>query len=219
MALVFTGAFQGTGLKKFISRPGEADWGLWAEMPKAEVWQAVLLSCDLSPDERAFGFNWLNGSQNQRALEDSEIHTECSRRLQIVTAHLSYFRGPLKIINRPAYGLEDPRGVIGLHEFASWAGSKGWSLPRQFPGASSTLSSSIDEVEAAAIDPSDFPLELDAANTAFRAITNGYGLQIGTARNRLIDFLRKNYPDFNSEQVQRIATVANPDKTTGRKKR
>ena len=193
MALVFTGALQGTGLKKFISRPGEADWGLWAEMPKAEVWQAVLLSCDLSPDERAFGFNWLNGSQNQRALEDSEIHTECSRRLQIVTAHLSYFRGPLKIINRPAYGLEDPRGVIGLHEFASWAGSKGWSLPRQFPGASSTLSSSIDEVEAAAIDPS--------------------------ARNRLIDFLRKNYPDFNSEQVQRIATVANPDKTTGRKKR
>jgi hypothetical protein len=68
------------------------------------------------------------------------------------------------------------------------------------------------------IDPSDFPPELDAANMAFRAVTNGYGDQAATARNRLVLYLQSLYPNFNSEQVQRIATVANPDKTTGRKK-
>jgi hypothetical protein len=73
-------------------------------------------------------------------------------------------------------------------------------------------------IEDDGIDPSDLPPELDAANTAFRAITKGYGDQAATLRNRLVDFLGKHYPDFNSEQVQRIATVANPDKTTGRKK-
>jgi len=73
-------------------------------------------------------------------------------------------------------------------------------------------------IEDDGIDPSDLPPELDAANTAFRAITKGYGDQAATPRNRIVDFLRKNYPDLNSEQVQRIATVANPDKTTGRKK-
>jgi hypothetical protein len=69
------------------------------------------------------------------------------------------------------------------------------------------------------IDPSDLPAELDAANMAYRAIVNGYGDQTATPRNRLKDYLEKHYPDFNSEQVQRIATVANPDKTTGRMKR
>lgn len=80
----------------------------------------------------------------------------------------------------------------------------------------SNVGMEISEVEA--IDPSDLPPELDAANMAFRAITNGYGDQSATARNRLIDYLEKNYPEFKPEQVRRIATVANPDKSTGRKK-
>lgn len=68
------------------------------------------------------------------------------------------------------------------------------------------------------IDPIDLPLELDAANMAHRAITNGYGDQSDTARNRLITYLQSTHPYFKKEQVQRIATVANPDKTPGRKK-
>ena len=75
-----------------------------------------------------------------------------------------------------------------------------------------------EAIEDDGIDPSDLPPELHAANIAFRAITRGYGDQAATRRNRLVDFIGKHYPDFNSEQVQRIATVANPDKTTGRKK-
>jgi hypothetical protein len=68
------------------------------------------------------------------------------------------------------------------------------------------------------IDPSDYPNELDAANMAFRAIAKGYGDQTKTARNRLVDYLNERYPEFRQQQRERIATVANPDKTTGRKK-
>jgi hypothetical protein len=73
-------------------------------------------------------------------------------------------------------------------------------------------------LSASEIDPSDLPPELDAANMAFRAVTNGYG-QSSSIRNCLIEYLQAHYPNFKPEQVQRIATVANPDKTTGRKKR
>ena len=68
------------------------------------------------------------------------------------------------------------------------------------------------------IDPSDLPPELDAANMAFRAVMRGYG-QSASKRNCLIEYLQAHYSHFKTEQVQRIATVANPDKTTGRKKR
>lgn len=69
------------------------------------------------------------------------------------------------------------------------------------------------------VDPLDLPVELDAANMAFRAVLNGHGEPRLTFKNRLIDYLEKNFPDLNNEAVQRIATVANPDKGRGRKKR
>lgn len=68
------------------------------------------------------------------------------------------------------------------------------------------------------IDPADLPIELDAANMAYRAVLNGYGNQSDTFKNRLIDYLKMTYTDLKPEAVQRIATVANPDKATGRKK-
>ena len=77
----------------------------------------------------------------------------------------------------------------------------------------STESDAINE-----IDPSDLPFELDAANMAFRAVSNGYGDQAATPRNRLVKYLESHYSHFTKEQVLRIATVANPDKSPGRKK-
>ncbi len=68
------------------------------------------------------------------------------------------------------------------------------------------------------IDPADLPIELDAANMAYRAVLNGYGNQSDTFKNRLIDYLQTTYTDLKTEAVQRIATVANPDKATGRKR-
>lgn len=67
-------------------------------------------------------------------------------------------------------------------------------------------------------DPSDLPDELFAANLAHRAVSNGYGQQSVTPRNRILAYLKENYPNFSDDAIQRIATVANPDKSTGRKK-
>ncbi|MBX7229997.1 MAG: hypothetical protein K1X48_10375 [Burkholderiaceae bacterium] len=68
------------------------------------------------------------------------------------------------------------------------------------------------------IDPVDQPEELDAANIAFRRVSRGYGDKALTFRNRLLAFLEENYSHLKSEAIERIATVANPDKTRGRKK-
>jgi len=68
------------------------------------------------------------------------------------------------------------------------------------------------------LDPADLPEELHVANIAFRAVTNGYGDKTATFKNRLIDYLEVNFIGLNNEAVQRIATVANPDKGRGRKK-
>ena len=77
-----------------------------------------------------------------------------------------------------------------------------------------TMQSSAEE----GIDPSDLPGELQAANIAYRAVVNGYGEKSETFKNRLKDFLQKNFVNFNNDTVYRIATVANPDKGRGRKK-
>ena len=67
------------------------------------------------------------------------------------------------------------------------------------------------------IDPLDLPPELDYANQAFRAVTNGYGDQAATFKNRLIDYLQSTFNGLTPEAVKRIATLSNPDKTPGRK--
>ena len=77
----------------------------------------------------------------------------------------------------------------------------------------------LDDVAVVETNPNDLPAELDAAMLGFRAVSNGFGDATATFRNRLIDYLHTTYPGFKSEQVQRIATIANPDRTPGRKRR
>lgn len=65
-------------------------------------------------------------------------------------------------------------------------------------------------------DPSDLPDELDCALMALRAIRNGYGTET-TPRKRILGWLAARRPDLTDDARGRIATVANPDKATGRK--
>lgn len=69
------------------------------------------------------------------------------------------------------------------------------------------------------LDPLDLPDELDAANVVYRMVRNGYGNQADTPRARILACLKENYPNFSDDAIKRIATVANPDKSTGRKKK
>lgn len=66
------------------------------------------------------------------------------------------------------------------------------------------------------LDPTDLPEELDAANMAFRAVLKGYGNSADTFRNRLIEYLNSHFRALGSSAIERIATVANPDKARGR---
>lgn len=68
-------------------------------------------------------------------------------------------------------------------------------------------------------DPQDLPFELQVANIAFRAVSNGYGDQSATFKNRLTAYLQEQYKDLGTEAINRVATVANPDKSRGRKNR
>lgn len=67
------------------------------------------------------------------------------------------------------------------------------------------------------LSPDDLPEELYLANLAYRAVLNGYGVKEATFRNRVIDYLKTNFANLNKDTVDRIASVANPDKTRGRK--
>jgi len=101
---------------------------------------------------------------------------------------------------------------VNLRDFGAWAVRLGWDLPEQFPQEDLTKS------RRGEIDPADLPEELDCANQAFRAVHNGYGKQSDTIRNRLVAWVKEHYPSLGEEARNRIATVANPDKTPGRSK-
>lgn len=105
-------------------------------------------------------------------------------------------------------------GVIPREEISRWLAASGLMSEYQF-GIPANLGSQSGVGD---IDPSDLPPELDAANMAYRAIENGYGDSASTPKQRLVAYLESHYPSFKPEQVKRIATVANPDKSTGRKK-
>ncbi|MEK7992445.1 MAG: hypothetical protein AAB403_01450 [Planctomycetota bacterium] len=68
-------------------------------------------------------------------------------------------------------------------------------------------------------EPEGRPMELDIANITFRAISTNYGAPSATLKNRAMAYLRENYPALSQEAVQRIATVVNPDKAPGRRKK
>ncbi len=68
------------------------------------------------------------------------------------------------------------------------------------------------------IDPQDLPFELDCAMQAFRAVLNGHGDKNATFRNRLKTYLKATFGSLTPEAIERIATVANPDKSRGRPK-
>jgi hypothetical protein len=100
-------------------------------------------------------------------------------------------------------------GVVMAVELDRFVDSRSWPKTPSIP-----IETSIESE----IDPSDLPAELDAANTAYRAVLNGYGKQGDTPKNRLIAYLKATYKHLTPNAVARIATVANPDKSPGRMK-
>jgi hypothetical protein len=107
------GKWQGSKNTSYSTAPC-ADWELWASMPKAELWRAVALSLDSEPVDCSDGFQGIN-------LEKAEatFPSDFMRRLKIARAHLARNDNDCQI--------------VGLPEFATFAVSMSWSLPKQFP--------------------------------------------------------------------------------------
>ena len=107
-------------------------------------------------------------------------------------------------------------GRIAREQIAGWLVTSG--LKSQYIFDRGLPPTDDDQRRGSESDPTELPTELDTANIAFRAVLNGYGNQSATFRNRLIEYLKMNHPSMTLQTVERIATVANPDKSTGRKK-
>lgn len=109
---------------------GRAKWSLWAQMPKAELWQAVALSIDRSPGEWGYGCRSAGRFNETYARED--FGTGFWDRMRIAQASLSA-SGPLRAFHLSVGIHRNPRAEVSLPEFGSWAESKGWTLPTEFP--------------------------------------------------------------------------------------
>jgi hypothetical protein len=119
--------------------------------------------------------------------------------------------------HEPSSGFENQ--VFTRGELTRWLSAIGMKSVYQFDRSKDLTIPTAIVLTDQDIDPADLPVELDAANMAYRAVLNGYGDKSETFKNRLIDYLKGHYTDLKPEAVQRIATVANPDKSAGRKKR
>ena len=73
--------------------------------------------------------------------------------------------------------------------------------------------------QAQSVEPEGLPDQLSIANIAFRAVTNGYGDEDDTFRNRIGAYLDEHHADIGAGCRERIMTVANQDRTPGRKGR
>ena len=116
--------------------------------------------------------------------------------------------------------------LVRVDDLASWLRTEGIEIGHVITTDTNTDSPTNGHVQTEEskglnkdVDPLDLPEELDAANMAFRAVLNGYGEQTATFKNRLIEYLKANYSHLKTEAIDRIATVANPDKARGRKTR
>lgn len=96
-----------------------ADWDKWSQILTCELWQAVALSLEIEPDAMpGVNFRPINGGPFD------DCPAEFRRRLEIADNHVQ--SGAL---GRPAYAGNRTREIVKLSELATWAQSRGWSLP------------------------------------------------------------------------------------------
>ena len=100
-------------------------------------------------------------------------------------------------------------------QISNWLGVIG--MVSLYPFERSGVKLGATHTDQSEVDPSDMPLELDIANIAYRAVTNGYGDPMATPRSRLVAYVKEHFVELKPDTVKRIATIANPDKSVGRK--
>ena len=115
-----------------LHKPAPADWDLWSQMGRAELWEAVVLSLDASPSELEVVFNWLFGSQDGIGREDRLFQKEFRRRMKIAESNVCA-SGPIRPLNLNTSAEDYTRAPVNLPEFGDWAIRLKWTLPDGFP--------------------------------------------------------------------------------------
>lgn len=165
------------------------------------------------------GNNPRKWTSNKDELRASLMKYPVYRRLwQDVLAAEDLEKAGQHLPNNALVGEDTGRGtyIIERTTVVQWLASTGLKSVYEFD-LGKEKGHQTEQQQSPEIDPLDYPEELDAANMAFRAVKNGYGDANQTFRNRLIAYLGEHYKNLVPEAVGRIATVANPDKTAGRK--
>lgn len=152
-----------------------------------------------------------------KAIKNTQLKLRTAMRAGVLSAY-----DPVMFLRADPADLGDQPDsyLVRLDDFAGWCSTQGIEIspfPNEINGESNQQKNE-NEPGKLDIDPYDLPDELSAANIAFRAVSNGYGDPKATFKNRLLSYLESNYAYMNSETIQRVATVANPDKGRGRKK-
>ena len=181
-------------------------WQHWSQMPQVRLWEAVALSCNFDPKMDG-GFRNLNQIRKW-PTQSSRLAQKFADRLEITMAHVE--SDSLAVLARPG-GL--PWWPVSLPRFAMWASSVTWRVPAKF----SKLADAAPIQEAFAFDPDSdtYPEELDIAFQVWRALSRNSNSS-RSAKDQIMEWLKKHYSTLSGASVERIATVCNWDKKGGR---
>ena len=180
------------------------NWNKWKLIPNAKIWAVAALSLDIDPDKVKHNpQGWMANAFT--TLEGQDFKD----RVEVITANAMNDKSSLLyLVTLNQGGVEYCE--ISIANFAKWAISKSLSLPSELAGlASKELGSSkvlFDNSKP------NYPVELDFAVKAWQAVSTSEGK--GKPKARIKKWLDEN-TELSNEAKERIATVANWDKTGG----
>jgi hypothetical protein len=100
-------------------------WHVWGNVPEVMLWQAVALSMAIDPRRVAFASNeWMAGSTERLFSEGPEFED------RMLVARAAVGHAFLRAQGQP---VSDDEIKVQLAAFGTWAESKGWRLPEEFP--------------------------------------------------------------------------------------
>lgn len=204
------------------------DWSYWRLIPKCRLYEAVYLALNIDP--KKIDFNRSESVEPDEFSPDEKTQAlldVLKRWLEISKSNLLQNGGELEATRYLNH--DTLRSEVSINVFGNWAMSIGLDLPDEFPRKQAELVTKSDknteqpeydqptnQLGGSDPDHENWPDELGIALTAWNAVAvHGQGSG-GTPKQRLECWIEKNY-NLKPEQIKRIATICNWDKSRGRK--
>ena len=158
------------------------DWNYWRQMPHAELWKAVALSCNLEPRDSELGYQVGEYVRWESRYYDEE-YKQVFEWLEIASARVE----ELEVVEWSANRYFTK---VKLPIFAALADSLGWPIPEEFKSMAKAADSK-EEIAGAAIKAqtasADKPLATKERASLFKLVigmaVNGYKYDPAAQRN------------------------------------